>query len=46
MIRRLVDRITANVDMLDGAPDGLCVVECADGVSFDDIGAATEGPVI
>ncbi len=42
----VVDRIITNLGVLDVVEGGLKIVECADGVSEDDIRAATEATII
>ena len=42
----VVDRIITNLGVLDVAPGGLTIVECAPGVSEDDIRAATEATLV
>ncbi|MEM8731805.1 MAG: 3-oxoacid CoA-transferase subunit B [Pseudomonadota bacterium] len=42
----VVDRIITNLGVLDVAEGGLRFVECADGVSEDDIRAATEATIV
>ncbi|MCF2906357.1 3-oxoacid CoA-transferase subunit B [Octadecabacter sp. CECT 8868] len=42
----VVDRIITNLGVLDVVEGGLKIVECADGVSEDDLRAATEATII
>ncbi len=42
----VVDRIITNLGVLDVVEGGLKIVECADGVSEDDIRAATEAKIV
>ena len=42
----VVDRIITNLGVLDVTPEGLRIVECADGVSSDDIITATEATIV
>nr|WP_252734460.1 CoA transferase subunit B [Octadecabacter sp. B2R22] len=42
----VVDRIITNLGVLDVVEGGLKIVECADGVSEDDLRAATEATIV
>jgi 3-oxoacid CoA-transferase subunit B len=42
----VVDRIITNLGVLDVVEGGLRIVECADGLSEDDIRAATEATIV
>ncbi len=42
---RCVHRVITDLGVLDITPDGLLLVECAPGVSVDDIAARTDAPV-
>ncbi|MGW3121739.1 CoA transferase subunit B [Streptomyces sp. NPDC001107] len=42
---RCVHRVITDLGVLDITPDGLALVECAPGVSVDDIAARTDAPV-
>ena len=42
----MVNRIITDLGVLDVTPEGLKLVELADGVSFDDLQAATAVPVL
>ena len=42
----VVDRIITNLGVLDVVPGGLKIVECADGVTEDDLRAATEATIV
>jgi 3-oxoacid CoA-transferase subunit B len=42
----VVDRIITNLGVLDVVPGGLKIVECADGVTEDEIRAATEATIV
>ena len=42
----VVDRIITNLGVLDVTPDGLRLVECAEGVTRGDIVAATEAKIV
>ena len=42
----VVDRIITNLGVLDVAPGGLRIVECADGVTEDDIRKSTEAAIV
>ena len=42
----VVDRIITNLGVLDVVEGGLKIVECADGVSIDEIKAATEATIV
>lgn len=44
--KAVVDRIITNLGVLDVVPGGLQIVECADGVTKDDIRAATEATLV
>ena len=44
--KAVVNRIITDVGVLDVTPEGLKLVELADGVSFDDLQAATAVPVL
>ena len=42
----VVDRIITNLGVLDVTPDGLKIVQLADGVSEEDMRAATEANIV
>ncbi len=42
----VVDRIITNLGVLDVVDGGLKIVECAEGVTEDDIRAATEATIV
>ena len=42
----VVDRIITNLGVLDVVPGGLKIVECADGVTVDEVKAATEATIV
>ena len=42
----VVDRIISNLGVLDVVDGGLRIVECADGVTEDELRAATEATII
>ncbi|MDF1729173.1 MAG: succinyl-CoA--3-ketoacid-CoA transferase, partial [Sulfitobacter sp.] len=42
----VVDRIITNLGVLDVVEGGLRIVECADGVSEDELRAATEATIV
>ena len=42
----VVDRIITNLGVLDVTPDGLKIVQLADGVSEEDMRAATEATIV
>ena len=44
--KAVVNRIITDLGVLDGTPEGLKLVELADGVSFDELQAATAVPVL
>jgi 3-oxoacid CoA-transferase subunit B len=44
--KAVVNRIISNLGVLDVVPGGLKIVECADGVTEDDIRKATEAKII
>jgi 3-oxoacid CoA-transferase subunit B len=44
--KAVVNRIITDLGVLDVTPEGLKLVELADGVSFDDLQAATAVPVL
>jgi 3-oxoacid CoA-transferase subunit B len=44
--KAVVNRIISNLGVLDVVPDGLKIVECADGVTEDDIRKATEAKIV
>jgi len=41
-----VDRIITNLGVLDVVEGGLSIVECAEGVSEDELRAATEATIV
>ena len=42
----VVDRIITNLGVLDVVPGGLKIVECAEGVTEDELRAATEATIV
>ena len=44
--KAVVDRIITNLGVLDVTENGLKIVECADGVSQDEIRAATLAKIV
>ncbi|SFT79884.1 3-oxoacid CoA-transferase subunit B [Sedimentitalea nanhaiensis] len=44
--KAVVDRIITNLGVLDVVPGGLKIVECADGVTEDDLRNATEATIV
>ena len=44
--KAVVDRIITNLGVLDVVPGGLKIVECATGVSEDDIRKATKAKIV
>ena len=44
--KNVVDRIITNLGVLDVVEGGLKIVECADGVTEDELRAATEATIV